>query len=743
MADCPPKSLDEALASRGLLANVEDATNVDFASTKITPVIGSISFPQTRWSYFFTSQKEFVIVTDAGSSIGIWPYGVRHEMARQSGREYRASFFINPAGFTAGQSGVFFGFDPSQSVAPDGIIDVGGTLFSIRNGVINAEDGQGGSKSGFTITPPTTAIIPAAGDILDIITRENTDGTGFVRIMRGDQSTTHIIDKLPAGDPVFGIRKGAATGEIEVGKIISLSYANVAQFETTNLTVTTNNVAAYIPELPVSGPKRYGHFRATVDDPFAKLTRKLPPINAGDRPFPIMPMIVHGPGDVTFDNSLAAAFLERYPTVRNGPVAYLDYQTGDDATAVFGDSTKPYKNTMSAVDAVKAVNGGGVIVASGEVPPFDIRDGNYTDGKGQNPVFFMGKVKGKAAWRVPVDNLTAVTWTLVSGGVYKATVASGYPGYTFHAITRSDILNEAGFPSDLFKFADNDIAGLTAAASGFCTKDSANEIYVKMNGLDVNGVKRFLKGYRFNAGGNARNYVVDTPVCIYNMDWDGVHIETGHTIGGGKFTVIYIEGGTSRASADYGYGVSDGGELHVANMLFDSPKKDAVNTNHADGKGLFSVVGCVMTNIGALQRFGIPATGNLQGISFHSGHGMSWANGFRTHFGQAVADTTFAGAPNTSWVGANIVFANSYEDELGTISEMEIGFQFQGKGLAGSDNRRAWLDTNLTIGITIPLKLDAGGKASLFNNNFTTAFIPPGDTLSVQPDIYSPDNPPA
>lgn len=495
-------------------------------------------------------------------------------------------------------------------------------------------------------------------------------------------------------------------------------------------TVTTVTAASYAPGSPI---------RQNVTpalNPHAYLYRAPPPNMVN---LPLMPVLVRGAGDVVVNGTALGAFISAHPDVATGAVAYVNLTTGNDGTGVLNDETHKFASVNYVLRSTTAQ---WILCDDGA---YNIADYRASDQSGTAKVV-LARNPGRASFRVPGDDVTTKTFTATGGqaGVWETTIASGIAGTTdrIQRLVRTDMLDPWGYPLTFRLYAS--VAALQAAGYGFFYDTATDKLYVAASGADINTIKRLLRAYYVEAvagtPGNAALSCRGVPLFVDGFVLDGVWawgLELD--LGGGdvRGPDLWLSNFKAQYSVGYGASLETGGRLVLSNGRMHSSTLDAANTNYSTSNGGLLLRSNIYTsNSGDPATFGTGIAQNNQGAAAHGGIHVSMGCIDEGNYGQEFADASSpTGIANITWV------VGCFARFSALSSAARTGYQFIGKGSAGSDNRIAYLDTcTVRSEGTHPLYLTAYAAAKIYDCDFD-GIAPVAETGSVAPVAYDPTAP--
>lgn len=730
-------TLEDAQALTG--AHTVDLTSVDAAETTVVYGVAAAGTAASD-RYYHELQGANLYLENVFASKG-WHGSRTMNAVVKDGRTATFRLDFLSTNFSA-QNGIGFAFDDGETTGADAVLAADATIIGSRAGVVTTETGIGGTASGYTVTQTSVAAAPTpvAGDAFYATIDLGTPELCTIYIQKGAVVGTYTIEPRPPGKrfvPVARFNDGTGTAHPSGANPRSLMYPMSWSDPTvTNVTEEITNVIGTILSLSDAGPTRLTTMPTASDDANAYTARTLP---TGMRQPPVMPLIVHGYGDVTFETDLLSAFLARYPSIKTAPIAFLDGTNGVDVTGALGDRSLPYKTYKAA-----AMDGARIIaVEDGGTDPYDLRfsDAGYLG----VPLLIIALNPGRASFRVRGDDLNAITPTDTGDGIWEFVLpcANANAAPYVHRVTRSDVVDSYGRATELLQHASD--AALRAAGTGWWIGTAGGDdkkLRIGIGGGSVAAIKAYLTAYMLDSGANARTFAYDAEVFTYGMDYEGVHMYALHVAASGKRAFAWRQRFTSRYSSDYGASAGAGGGVYEWDGVVIAPEKDGWNTNWVNDLGEYAGYGLLLVEGGAKASSGT-TTGNTQAGSSHSGHALIAACRAVNNYGQQFADTTLLGAgTNLSWYVGNYIPASVYETgspNPASPNPLDVGVVLQGASGAGAHNRAGWFDTNY-IGSAIPLQLDALATAKLFNNNFEIADVAL-TTSSVAPTTYTPGAP--
>lgn len=462
--------------------------------------------------------------------------------------------------------------------------------------------------------------------------------------------------------------------------------------------------------------------------PNAYLDRALPPGFTG---LPFKPALVRGPGDVVMSVQEAfAAFAQCYPEVLEGGVAHVE-AWGDNGTGELNSEELPF----ATIAAAKAEAGVSIImVGDGVAAPISWR----RDQGETTPLAVIVKNPGRTRMRVAGTDPAALSFSAVPGEapVYQATVTSGAAGTTsgIHRLARADQPDAWGYPGRWRTYSS--VAALKAAGTGFYSDGANDLLYVAAAGVDIDDIKHLFRAWHLDANGTSRIFCYGAPLFVCGFILDGVQGVANQYSSGGAFYPpdLWLCDYEQRFAPAHGGILTAGGRLVKLNAREHAPAVDSSNANWSTDSETGDLVrGNVWcTAAGDTAAFGTGIAQNVNAFSSHSGRHASFGCIDEGSWGPEMADTTLAGAVNLTWLVGDLARGPA-------AGGPSVGYRFDGKGSAGSDNRAAWLDTCGVIDEGTSLLLTAHASAKTFDTTLSPAAS--ATTGSSAPTAYTPDAP--
>ncbi len=716
-------SADEAAASAEDAASVTGAAVINFSggATEGQPVHGSaLASNNSRYDFTVTPEGwlEIEFIAAAVERV-LWR---TPRAGHRDGRVYSQTSEFLATNFSGTNAAYGWCFTDSRETGVDA--EAGGDalyLYMRQTGAVQILNNAGSTATGYTLAQVGATAGPGitAGDVQSSTYQKQADGTALVTFQKGATVSTWRITPAPPLAFVAPMIRGAIAGTGTAGsasnykaRLRAFSWSDptlTVQSQTVSQTSTNAVMAAVSPLVaPYGSP-------ITHPAPATQLARVTPSPFVGA--LPILPVQVNGPGDVQMSATALEAFLAKYPEIMAGDIAYVMDGGGAPGTAVVNDRTKPFTLNYALQSTTAQL-----IIAIGPVSGFDFRN---THTNGALPKAIIAERQGQLMRIASADTLAGLTWTSAGSGRYTATYTGTYGGTALHRIVRRDILDAWGYPISLYQCAD--LTELAARDIGWHVDTGTKTISIKYNGADIHAIRSQLVGEWLDSAGNSRNYIQGTEVCIAGFRLDGVQCALNENAG--ALPTLWIDDCEIVNNPGYAIGEigGEGSRVYATRIRGHSSEFDTINLNSVAARdSVLLLAGSHLSNAGDPNAFA--ARTDVQLISSHSGLCLIAGSLLEDATGQLMADTSLTSVQNATWL-------------LGTRAVRRVAMTgseaFGFYGGAGPD-REVWIDTTEAANVAVPLRLQNGASAKIYNSPTLTATLAGG---SVAPVSYTPDAP--
>lgn len=726
---------------------------VDLTTGTYQRAITSVATPDTRYDIAISSSNLVIDIRQVAYLIA----GVRlNSISRVPGRAYtvQGSFDAGGTAITS-NSGIGLAFDPGTSAGTNMVWDAAVSgWFWRQNGSITAYQALPVGAStvdaalAFSLSSGVVSAF-AAGDVLKLELLESTTGAASTLkgYKNGTLQFTGTVLTVPLGRLAPVVRGAGSGGAYPLAHRFTFTEVSIQDRAVpepavagASITVSTSPVAVAMESADrLQALLKLKSVFAVQADYNGQLKRVAP---SGFEWLPVLPSAVM-PGMVTTDKSLLLAFLQAYPAVLAGTIAYVE-TFGNNTSAAVGNSAKPYLTLDAALQSSARI----ILVGDGTFAPPDYR---FTQAASGVMKLIVAKNRGKVTLRNAGDTLSANTWTAAAGyaGVYETPIASAAGGGIWessrpHRIRLTDTVDSEGSPARLrwYKPATNDAVGVTAAlvalqaaGTGWTYDGTTKKLYVALGGANVNAVKARLEALYYSALGSDRVYLAGGNLAFDGVDLDGQLIWMQEYNSSGTYIPASVWISNSRMVNASSYGVQgDSNTLAILeNVHIHASEADGINPDSTrNGSGAPAkalLINPRITDCGDVDTFGTGVTQNRQAISSHAGYFAAYGGAYEHNWGQEIADTGSGAGPSKSWyVGASARNGDAW------LAPNNVGFGFY------DANRQAWLDTCVCSGEGAnPLRIEGGASVKTFNCQFDGPVV--AVAPSVAPVTYTPDAP--
>lgn len=377
----------------------------------------------------------------------------------------------------------------------------------------------------------------------------------------------------------------------------------------------------------------------------------------------------------------------------NQNTCYVDPVNGSDANT--GTQASPYKTLSYALNTAPHTNVVGIPTGPFQAPSWN----------GSSTVSFFKRLNflGPAVIGNPTGtgypDVSTLTWTNTSGGVWQTTIPGLTGSQAIHRFVFKDTFGQDGNMVRVPHYASQSALqtasnGSPSTINGWYFDAPTSILYVAFANNSMNTYKTKFKAYYYQPNGD-NSFLVQAGANLFidvthSLTFDGtslfgINIST-------SIPSILIEGrGLVKIFAAPGNGIhGTGGFYYFSGVDVEAPLYDCFNFDPGGGFESFIVIhNCRGNYAGDVPTYATDGSlvDNRNGSSFHGGaNGIVAGCSFNANYGPTIADVGTDGYTSLSWhVGV---------ENMRNLTSGDQSFFFAGS--SGTGLRNAWLDTCTT-----------------------------------------------